>query len=225
MTVDIKLNEMVDRLVKIDRGLIRVRIIHDDSPDDPRDWDDMCEITHRTRWGKTGPEQIADLIQRTKGWAAATEMLWVAYDEQALSMTEEDMVCKLEENEDFRNTWLEAVKDELIVQEFSTQHENYIAHTTPTLCQITGTPWDRAAEAMQGSIETFKKWADGDVWGFVIEEWTGKCACEDCDAGEWVHTDSCWGFYGSDPFENGMSEHVPEDLHDLLRKAEIEYKI
>lgn len=199
---------------------LRVRIIHDCDPEDPREWDDMCEITPRTRWGKTGPEQIADLIQRTKGWAAATEMLWVANND----LTDEDMVIKLEENEDFRNTWLEAVKDELIVQEFSTQHENYIAHTTPELCKHVGTPWERAAEVMQGSIDTFKQWAEGDVYGFVIEQWTGACACEDCDAGEWVETDSCWGFYGSDPFENGMSEHVPEELHDQLREAEIEYK-
>ena len=200
---------------------LRVRIIHDQHAEDPRDWDDMCEITHRARWGKTGPEQIADLIQRTKGWAAATEMLWVANND----LTDEDMVIKLEENEDFRNTWLEAVKDELIVQEFSTQHENYIAHTTPELCKHVGTPWERAAEVMQGSIDTFKQWAEGDVYGFVIEQWTGACACEDCDAGEWVETDSCWGFYGSDPFENGMSDHVPEELHDQLRNAEIEYKI
>lgn len=199
---------------------LRVRIIQDSSADDPRDWDDMCEITHRSRWGKTGPERIADLIQRTKGWAAATEMLWVANND----LNEEDMVIKLEENEDFRNTWLEAVKDELIVQEFSTQHENCIAHTTPELCKHVGTPWDRAAEALAGSIETFKQWAEGDVYGFVIEEWTGACACEECDAGEWVETDSCWGFYGSDPFENGMSDYVPDELHDQLRDAEVEYK-
>lgn len=202
----------------------RVRILHDSSAEDPRDWDDMCEIVHATRWGKRCSQQTADLIRETKGWKAAMEVLWAAHSEDSGSLTEDDMECKLEENEDFRNTWLEAVKDELIVEKFHTQHETYLAHTTPELCKRVGTPWERAAEAMDGSIETLKQWAEGDVYGFVIEEWTGACACEECDAGEWVETDSCWGFYGSDPFENGMSEHVPEELHDQLRSAEIEYK-
>lgn len=203
--------------------LQRVRIVHDSDPEDPREWDAMCEITHQGRWHRTTNQQIADLIRHTNGWRAAMEMLWAAHSDQSEALTEEDMDYKLEENEAFRDTWLTAVSDELIVQKFNTRRETYLAHTTPKLCQHVGTPWERAAEVMQDSIDTFKQWAEGDVYGFVIEEWTGACACEDCDAGEWVGTDSCWGFYGSDPFENGMSEHIPEHLHDKLREAEVEY--
>lgn len=201
---------------------LRVRIIHDSCAEDPRDWDGMCEINASGRWDQSANSQIADLIVRTKGWRAMEEMASVAgHNTLDRILDSED---RLRDDEDFRNTWLEAVKDELIVEVFRTQHNEYIAHTTPELCKYVGTPWDRAAEALAGSIETFKQWAEGDVYGFVIEEWTGACACEECDAGEWVETDSCWGFYGSDPFENGMSDHVPEELHDQLREAEVEYK-
>lgn len=201
---------------------LRVRIIHDSCAEDPRDWDGMCEIYASGRWDQSASSQIADLIVRTKGWQATETMAVVAGVNTIDNVL--DSEDRLRDDEDFRNTWLEAVKDELIVEVFWTQHNEYIAHTTPELCKYVGTPWDRAADAMQGSIETFKQWAEGDVYGFVIEEWTGACACEECDAGEWVVTDSCWGFYGSDPFENGMSEHVPEELHDQLREAEVEYK-
>lgn len=201
---------------------LRVRIIHDSCAEDPRDWDDMCEINASGRWDQSANSQIADLIVRTKGWRAAETMAMVAGANTMDSVL--DSEDRLRDDEDFRNTWLEAVKDELIVEVFRTQHNEYIAHTTPELCKYVGTPWDRAAKAMAGSIETFKQWAEGDVYWFVIEEWTGACACEECDAGEWVETDSCWGFYGSDPFENGMSDHVPDELHDQLREAEVEYK-
>ena len=201
---------------------LRVRIIHDQSAEDPRGWDDMCEINASGRWYQSAGIQIGELILRTKGWRVAEEMAAVAGHGTLDRWL--DRKDRLYNDEDFRNTWLEAVKDELIVKVFHTQSHEYVAHTTPDLCKHVGTPWERAAEAMDGSIETLKQWAEGDVYGFVIEEWTGACACEECDAGEWVETDSCWGFYGSDPFENGMSEHVPEELHDQLRSAEIEYK-
>lgn len=203
---------------------LRVRIVHDSSPEDPRDWDDMCEIVHQTHWGKSCTEQIADLIEKTEGWKAVMEMLRVAHQKDIVSHCEDDLLGKLYDDETFRDMWLNAVKGELLVKKFHTQHESYLAHTTPELCKYVGTPWERASEVMDGSIETFKQWAEGDVYGFVIEEWTGACACEECDAGEWIETDSCWGFYGSDPFENGMALHVPEELHDQLREAEVEYK-
>lgn len=200
---------------------LRVRIIHDSNSEDPREWDDMCEIVRDERWSASIDRQICDLIVRTNGWRAMEEMATVAGHLTLDQMIDNE--ARLQNDTDFRDTWLEAVKDELIVETFHTQHEKYVAHTTPDLCKRVGTPWERAAEVMQGSIGTFKQWVEGDVYGFVIEAWIKTCACEDCDAGEWVETDSCWGFYGSDPFENGMALHVPESLHDQLRNAQIEY--
>ena len=51
--------------------------------------------------------------------------------------------------------------------------------------------------------------------------WLRDRGREVCDHGDlhWEQTDSCWGFIGADPFTNGMSEHVPSELHDKLREA------
>lgn len=204
---------------------LRVRIVHDSSPEDPREWDDMCMI-QQIAPRATYVEKVCDLIAVTEGFKAAMEMLEAAtpvdttYDEPHDRRVYYDMHC----DDALRDRWLEAVKGELIVEKFNTQYENYIAYTTPDMCKVIGTPWERAAECMKDSIDTFKQWAKGDVYGYVIEYWSEACACEDCGAGEWIETDSCWGFYGSDPFENGMSDHVPEELHDMLRNAEVEYK-
>lgn len=64
---------------------------------------------------------------------------------------------------------------------------------------------------LKGEVEVYDQHLRGDVWGFVIEEFVP-------DEG-WQETDSCWGFYGSDPFENGMSDHINVDDHVLLRIA------
>lgn len=194
---------------------LRVRIVHDSSAEDPREWDDMCRIGPTHVWRNPIEKQIADLIIRTNGWRAMEEMASVAgHGTLNRILDNED---RLHDDETFRNTWLEAVKGELIVDTFSIQHETYIAYSTPEMCRYVGTPWDEAARVMAGSVETFKQWVEGDVYGYIIEE------CIDVDDGDWIEVDACWGFYGSDPFENGISDSVPEELHEQLRHVEIEY--
>lgn len=65
-------------------------------------------------------------------------------------------------------------------------------------------------------VNTYDQYLTGDVWGFVTEVHE---ECAHCGRDEWVEEDSCWGFYGRDPFENGMSGHIDEENHDLLREA------
>ena len=194
---------------------LRVRIIHDSSAEDPREWDDMCRIVPTHVWRDPIEKQIADLIIRTKGWRAMEEMASVAGHGTLDRIPDNE--DRLHDDATFRNTWLEAVKDELIVDTFNTQHETYIAYSTPEMCRYVGTPWELAAKAMAGSVETFKQWAEGDVYGYILEE------CIDVEDGDWIEVDACWGFYGSDPFENGISDSVPEELHEQLRHVEIEY--
>jgi hypothetical protein len=53
----------------------------------------------------------------------------------------------------------------------------------------------------KAEVETYDQFLRGDVWGFVLEE-----------NGEEI--DSCWGFYGHDWRENGISDHVNIDEID-----------
>ena len=67
-----------------------------------------------------------------------------------------------------------------------------------------------ADQCLVGEVEVYSQYLEGDVYGFVIEQWDGF---------DWVSEDSCWGFYGDDTAENGMQEHVSETLWAALAQA------
>ena len=86
-----------------------------------------------------------------------------------------------------------------------------------------------AERIMEAEIETFRLWLAGEVYGVVVEQVSDPCApdckgCDDCDC-DWVMVDSMWGFYGLDTRTNGMTDYVPEELHDMLHAAAVEYDV
>lgn len=59
---------------------------------------------------------------------------------------------------------------------------------------------------LQAEVNTYDQFIRGDIYGFRLSR-----------KGEEV--DSVWGFYGSDPLENGMSDHLPNEvIKALLQK-------
>ena len=54
-------------------------------------------------------------------------------------------------------------------------------------------------------LETVRQYLDGEVYGFIVER---KPLVSKDDDAKWEEVDSCWGFYGDNHDENGMSEHV-----------------
>lgn len=127
--------------------------------------------------------------------------------------------------------------DEIILNVFMYEHGNVSYSTAPFSCAwdsgqvgfIHCNPADEFAQGMEeedirkalaAEVETYSQWASGDVYGFILEEFI-PAECGDPDHGEWETSDSCWGFYGTDWETNGMSEHIPEELHHLLDDAEV----
>jgi hypothetical protein len=86
----------------------------------------------------------------------------------------------------------------------------------------TGCEKKNSTEILEGTAKLFDQWAWGDVYGFSVVE-ISTCNL-DCEHEEDV--DSCKGFYGDDFENNGMMDHIPEELHEQLKnfdKSEIEY--
>lgn len=73
-----------------------------------------------------------------------------------------------------------------------------------TFEDITEVLANRAEEMLEGEVETFDQYLTGDVYGFVLETNDGD------------HIESCWGFYGDDFKENGMTDHIPDEYQDLV---------
>ncbi|MDP2659984.1 MAG: hypothetical protein Q8R28_04580, partial [Dehalococcoidia bacterium] len=76
-------------------------------------------------------------------------------------------------------------------------------------------------------VEVYSQWCAGEVYFFALEKktWTGcpegcegsDADCEDCGY-EYEDEDSCGGFYGDNPFENGMADHIDQQYHGLLKE-------
>lgn len=83
-------------------------------------------------------------------------------------------------------------------------NEEYGAHGGRTDEQI--------EEYLRNEVELYDQYLTGDVYGFVMRE----PPCEKCD-GPGEVGDSCWGFYGDDPLENGMSDYLNEKDREELK--------
>ncbi len=77
--------------------------------------------------------------------------------------------------------------------------------------------WGRKYEAgvyacFEAEVEEYDKYLRGEVYGFELED----------DEGNFV--DSCWGFWGDNWEENGIKDHLPEEVWPQLDDIEIEYR-
>mgnify|MGYP003466085841 CR=1 FL=1 len=59
---------------------------------------------------------------------------------------------------------------------------------------------DRLTGYLINEVEVYDQYLRGDIYGFKLLNSEG------------VEEDSCWGFYGSDPMENGMMEHIDGEI-------------
>lgn len=74
---------------------------------------------------------------------------------------------------------------------------------------LTGCPLALAGELVDGCVRDFEQWAEGDVYGFVVEDATGDTV------------DSCWGFYGDTEYP--MSEAVEiATFHDIADREALQ---
>lgn len=72
---------------------------------------------------------------------------------------------------------------------------------------LTDETWrKRAIEIMHNDVEFYDQYLTGDVYGYTLYK---KNVSDGDDFSEWEECDSCFGFFGTDIFENGVSEYVP----------------
>ena len=76
--------------------------------------------------------------------------------------------------------------------------------------KITPEVIEKVKEILRSEIETYSQYVDGNVWGYILGTIT-KCNHGDEHFDE---TDSCWGFFGSNPNENGIVDHVGSEWKD-----------
>jgi hypothetical protein len=67
---------------------------------------------------------------------------------------------------------------------------------------------------LEAEVMEYDQYLTGDIYGFNLID---EVLDEDGDLFEEIDVDSCWGFFGSDPNTNGMSEYVDMAKVDEIR--------
>lgn len=79
---------------------------------------------------------------------------------------------------------------------------------------------ERARKCIEGELECYSAYLEGDVWGFIIEERKG---CDHCGHSEWKEVESCWGFYGTKDTE-AEGRNTAEAIIDHRRAKQEQFE-
>lgn len=72
----------------------------------------------------------------------------------------------------------------------------------------------RAEACLRDEVALYDQYLTGDVFGFILR----NPPCDKC-GGPGEDSDSCWGFFGSDPLENGMVDNLDPKYREELEAA------
>jgi hypothetical protein len=197
----------------------RIRIVHDDNAESPRDWDNLGTMACWHNRYDLGDEQSErDPLEH---------MLYLCceYDGDSAARVERaiDEYPYPNNREEWRefDRWHAGIVTNLFDKHFVWLPLYLYDHSGITMS--TGRfscPWDsgqvgfiyvskaklrkeygwkyvtekraqKIYEYLTGEVETYAQYLEGDVYGYVVEQY-------DSSTDEWEEGDSCWGFYGQD---------------------------
>lgn len=183
----------------------RLVIKYDDSADSPREWSNVGYfLTHESRYQSPDGNARPDL----------QKIMIETADES-------------DNQDDHINKMTARIKDEtgetvlLIVPVYKYEHGGVVYRrgtasgwdysncgfyiVTDKSAKETGTPPDCFTSMIDGDLETYTAYVNGNVYGFTLHDETGELI------------DSCWGFYDLDHIKDHLpDEWKNEDLQDYL---------
>lgn len=80
---------------------------------------------------------------------------------------------------------------------------------------------DRQIEIIDSFLDEFTAWANGDVFGYVIDR---PIKCECCGNVEFEHVDSCWGFIVGWDWKDEHRSFLADEIKSILA-AEFEVEV
>lgn len=212
----------------------RVRIVHDDNPMSPRYHSDS--MGHLAVWHKDfsiGDNEILENYQN-EGHLLSVILSGIG---QPSDMADEEweelleLVCECDI--DAMNRALELVQKRYIIWPLSLRdYSNYVRlekrdafYSKYGRRDVHGFMYlsdedalkeydsydyiERAENYIQGELNEYNMYLEGDVWGIILE---GKCEC--CES--WVTIDSCWDIYGYDYAKNSWNEYFGLEGTELI---------
>jgi hypothetical protein len=178
---------------------ISLQIIPDEEAESPRQWDNLATMVCWHKRYTLGDEHNFGTPEEFEEFAYSTPMFRLPvfmYDHSGITLSSTPFSCPWDSGQ---IGWV-YITHECLLEECNIKQIDLKAEQL-------------AESIMEGELKTYNQYIEGDVWGFVLSE-----KCSECGAPKTI--DSCWGFYGSDPRENGMLDHLEEKYHYLLNHLE-----
>lgn len=188
-----------------------LKIFIDDDSDDPRTWDNLAKMIFTGRkWGDLGDKHTVNfdrgfnsresfiiegeqiVRKHFKGDVAIIKAVHL-YDHSGVSIS-----TKMEYP--FNDHWDSGTIGFAVILKSDIRKEYGVK-------RITKKELDKAESILEGEIQTLNTYITGDIYRFVIEDENGDML------------DSCGGFFGSDFATNGITDHISEDLKEVLINA------
>jgi hypothetical protein len=165
-------------------GNYRIRVMADSDAESPRDWDNLgtmvCWHSRYNLGDVDGSREYESPEAALKEIGDAIVLPLYLYDHSGITMNTTGFSCPWDSGQvGFIYVTLEKIREEYKWK------------------RITKKRREQIVKYLTGEVETYDMYLRGEVYGFNITR-------EDED-GEEVDIDSCWGFFGDDPY---MTEEV-----------------
>lgn len=182
---------------------IRAKIVQEDGPESPREWDNLGVMAcwhRRYNLGDEQPKCEPSEYQDDLPEGSVILPLYL-YDHSGITMSTSGFSCPWDSGQ---VGIIYATPDKI--------RENF------SVTEITDEIREKVTACLRSEVEIYDHFLTGNVWGFVIER-SDECDC--CHHVEWESVDSCWGFIGDDAKDvlDAMKEHVDAEYHAALEAA------
>lgn len=193
-----KMDEIVFR--KIENDQVVLKIMYDDSPDNPREiGENLGTMVYWHRRYTLGDEQAKN-VENYSSWeewlrgeiGTDKDILYLPlylYDHSGITMR----------TKPFNDPWDSGQVGWIYVRKEKVREWFGVKRVTPKIRE-------RALEVLELEVRMFDAYISNEIYGFVIEDKEGNII------------DSCWGFYGCDWKENGLMDYISCEYHDLAER-------
>jgi len=169
---------------------MELRVVRDQDPMSPRDWDNLGTMACWHRRYKLGDEQPTCSPDVYMSELKETEELALVlplylYDHSGITMSVKPFSCPWDSGQ----VGFVYVTKTKLLKEFGAG-------------SLTDDVLEKGRRVLEAEVVAYDQFLCGDVWGYVLEG-------EECD--------SCFGFFGDDL--DGMKANLNEKYHELLKEA------
>lgn len=172
----------------------RVKVVHDDDAESPREWDNLGTMAcwhGRHHLGDVQPREAPDVWLKENAPPGSVVLPLYLLDHGGLRM----------KTSDFRDPWDSGRVGWII----ATPEQIRAEYKKKRISKKMRADVERI---LRNEVSTYDDFLTGNVWGFQVS-----------DDSAVAPGDSCYGFIGSDSTLEAMQEHLPGELHEELAKA------